>query len=239
MGRAPRFVLTVLVMAVCVVLALLQPSPSLATPPSKALTIGYIYDTLRHDKPTSYIAPERGPPDAPVQVSVSAGELAVGLGPHGASVRPEVTVAATYDTLGPLAYLDSNAATTGGGPRALDTALPSRAPSGVAANTGMAGVRTTGQVGEELAGIIKNTERIPAASGKVGYRIPDELNGSVIGEVKNVARLNYSSQLRDFGAYAQANKLQYNLYVRGNTRLSGPLQNAVDSGAINLIRNLP
>ncbi len=61
----------------------------------------------------------------------------------------------------------------------------------------------------------------------------------MIGEVKNVSRLSYSSQLRDFSAYAGSNGLQFNLYVRGGTQLSGPLQGAVDSGGINLIRNLP
>jgi Restriction endonuclease fold toxin 7 len=111
--------------------------------------------------------------------------------------------------------------------------------TGVAADSGMAGVRAAGQTGEELAGIVKNTEHIPSLSGSAAYRIPDELNSSVLGEVKNVSRLSYTSQLRDFAAYASGNGLRFNLYVRGGTQLSGPLQQAVDSGAINLFRNLP
>jgi hypothetical protein len=76
-------------------------------------------------------------------------------------------------------------------------------------------------------------------SGSAAYRIPDELNSSVIGEVKNVSSLSYTSQLRDFEAYAQHEGLTFNLYVRGSTTLSGPLQDAVNAGDINLIRNLP
>lgn len=76
-------------------------------------------------------------------------------------------------------------------------------------------------------------------SGSAAYRIPDELGSGVLGEVKNVSSLWYSSQLRDFAAYAQQNGLQFNLYVRGSTQLSGPLQAAVDDGTINLIRSLP
>jgi hypothetical protein len=47
------------------------------------------------------------------------------------------------------------------------------------------------------------------------------------------------NQLRDFAAYAQPEDLTFNLYVRGSTNLSGPLQAAVNSGEINLFRMLP
>lgn len=57
--------------------------------------------------------------------------------------------------------------------------------------------------------------------------------------MKNVANLSYTNQLRDFAAYAQQEGLTFNLYVRGSTTLSGPLQDAVSAGQINLIRNLP
>jgi RHS repeat-associated protein len=103
----------------------------------------------------------------------------------------------------------------------------------------MSNVRASGVAGERAAGIVKNTRRIPSQSGKANYRIPDELNSSVIGEVKNVKRLSYSSQLRDSAAYAKQKGLTFNLYVRGSTKLSGPLQRAVNNRAINLVRNLP
>ena len=111
--------------------------------------------------------------------------------------------------------------------------------TGVATEEGMAGVRAAGAEGEAASGILKNTDRIPSLSGSAAYRIPDELGNGVLGEVKNVSSLSYTSQLRDFTAYAQQQGLQFNLYVRGSTVLSGPLQEAVDNGTINLIRNLP
>jgi hypothetical protein len=58
----------------------------------------------------------------------------------------------------------------------------------------MAGVRAAGSSGEQEAGIIKNTDRIPSLSGTAAYRIPDELNSSVLGEVKNVSGLSYTNQ---------------------------------------------
>ncbi|MCP4305632.1 MAG: hypothetical protein GY788_12275 [bacterium] len=115
----------------------------------------------------------------------------------------------------------------------------------VATNTAgdaMAGVRAAGSAGEQAAGIVKNTDRIPSLSGTASYRIPDELNATVLGEVKNVGYQAYTQQLRDFAAYAQQEGLTFNLYVRGGvnpTVLSGPLQTAVDEGVINLIWSLP
>jgi len=110
---------------------------------------------------------------------------------------------------------------------------------GAAAEDGMAGVRAAGSFGERSAGITKNTDHIPSLSDTAAYRIPDELNATTLGEVKNVGSLSYTNQLRDFSAYAQQEGLMFNLYVRGSTTLSGPLQDAVNSGLINLIRNLP
>ena len=102
--------------------------------------------------------------------------------------------------------------------------------------SGTALARSLGQEGEAQIAGAGNTTRIALANG--GYRIPDILDesGGVLGEVKNVGRLSYTQQLRDFAAYADANGLQFDLYVRGSTRLSGPLQDAVDSGSINLWR---
>jgi hypothetical protein len=117
--------------------------------------------------------------------------------------------------------------------------LQQASAAGVAADSGMAGVRAAGQTGEDLAGIVKNTDHIPSASGTAAYRIPDELNASTLGEVKNVSSLSYTNQLRDFQAYAQSTGRTFNLYVRGSTTFSGPLQDAINAGQINVIRNLP
>lgn len=48
-------------------------------------------------------------------------------------------------------------------------------------------------------------------------------------------------QLRVNAAYAEANSLRFDLYVREGTTLSGPLQSAIDAprSVINLIPALP
>lgn len=64
-------------------------------------------------------------------------------------------------------------------------------------------------------------------------RIPDGLTRSVLSEVKNVKKLSFTRQLRDFADYAERNKLQFDLYVRPSTQLSGPLKQAMRQGRIN------
>ena len=105
---------------------------------------------------------------------------------------------------------------------------------GNTASSGMAGVRATGAAGEAAAGIVKNTTRIPSASGTAKYRIPDELTDTVLGEVKNVSHLNYTSQLRDFAAFANQKGLTFTLYTRGATTFSSTLQAEIDAGRIVL-----
>jgi hypothetical protein len=106
------------------------------------------------------------------------------------------------------------------------------------AGSGMSGVRAAGQAGETAAGIVRNTQRIPSATGRAAYRVPDELTDTVIGEVKNVKHLEFRSQLQDDLAYAQANGLEFRLYVRESTTFSGPLQKLIDSGVITRVPNL-
>ena len=62
----------------------------------------------------------------------------------------------------------------------------------------------------------------------------------IIGEVKNVGRLSFTRQLRDLSAFAKARGFTFELTVRaGNeTRLSGPLQQAINAGDI-VLRRLP
>jgi RHS repeat-associated protein len=107
--------------------------------------------------------------------------------------------------------------------------------------TGTGEARTAGMVGETAAGIIKNTERIESLSKTAAYRIPDELNhaAQLIGEVKNTSYQAYTRQLQDFAAYSQKYGYKFNLYVREGTKLSAPLQKAVNDGFIVLMRSLP
>ena len=55
-----------------------------------------------------------------------------------------------------------------------------------------------------------------------------------MSEVKNVARQSFTQQLRDSVAYSQSTGRRFDLYVRPDTQLSGPLQQAIRRGASNL-----
>lgn len=101
--------------------------------------------------------------------------------------------------------------------------------------------RTLGRQGEEAVGIVKNTKHIKSLTGTASYRVPDGLTDTAIIEVKNVSKLSYTNQLRDYVAWAKHKGLRFELYVRESTQLSKPLQEAVDRGDIILIRvrNLP
>ncbi|TAK33869.1 MAG: hypothetical protein EPO21_11645 [Chloroflexota bacterium] len=105
--------------------------------------------------------------------------------------------------------------------------------------TKMAKVRQLGHAGEELAGITRNTRRIVTPGG--GYRIPDEIvqGSNLIREVKNVGSLSYTKQLRDIATYAQTKGYDFELIVRQDTSLSGPLEDAIEQGVITLNRLLP
>jgi RHS repeat-associated protein len=93
----------------------------------------------------------------------------------------------------------------------------------------------TGQSGENVACLVKNTERIKSLNGTASYRIPDFLDktAKIIGEVKNVQNLSMTPQLRDFLSYAQQNGYQFNLTVDANTYLSSSI---VNNPAINVTR---
>ncbi|MCH5315802.1 MAG: hypothetical protein J1E81_07800 [Eubacterium sp.] len=65
------------------------------------------------------------------------------------------------------------------------------------------------------------------------YRIPDGLTDTVLSEVKNYSgTLSYTNQLKDFVLYSQSEGLKMHLYTIAH--LTGPLQQAVDSGLIEV-----
>jgi hypothetical protein len=100
--------------------------------------------------------------------------------------------------------------------------------------------RRLGRVGEVGANIIKNTSHIRSLSNTAPYRIPDQLlsKAKLISEVKNVASLSYTKQIKDYVLYAQKNGLQFELWVRANTKLSASLKAAINQGLI-ILRYLP
>ena len=91
-----------------------------------------------------------------------------------------------------------------------------------------------GRGGEEAVGIKPS---VPKASVRMldgTNRYPDIFTPEVIGEVKNVAKLSFTQQLQDYAAFAQATGRKFHLYVRPTTKLTGPLNEAILSGQINL-----
>ncbi|MFB0537482.1 MAG: putative toxin [Anaerolineae bacterium] len=97
-----------------------------------------------------------------------------------------------------------------------------------------------GRAGEEAAGITGPKTRIDSLAGTAKFRVPDQVDKAVgvVREVKNVARLSYTRQLRDYSLWAQREGYTFELIVRQTTRLSGPLQAAIERGEI-IQRYLP
>lgn len=102
-----------------------------------------------------------------------------------------------------------------------------------AADGGAAAVRV-GQAGE--AAVRGMYDIGPKASAEIAgrTRIFDGLTDTTVSEVKNVARQSYTQQLRDSLSYAQSTGRTFDLYVRQDTYLTGPLQSAIARGDINL-----
>ena len=68
------------------------------------------------------------------------------------------------------------------------------------------------------------------------FRFPDGLTETVLSEVKNTAKLSFTSQLRDYAAFALDNGMRFDLYMRESVKMSGPLREAIESGLINALR---
>ena len=96
--------------------------------------------------------------------------------------------------------------------------------------------RRLGRDGETAAGITKTYERFRSYFNPQKYRIPDELNhvAKTLTEVKNTKKLAFTFQLQDYMYYCIDNCYDFTLKVRRNTRISGPLRKAIDSGYIIL-----
>lgn len=60
------------------------------------------------------------------------------------------------------------------------------------------------------------------------------MDQGIIAESKNVAKQSYTRQLRDYVDKATEMETKLELYVRQNTKLSKPLQEAIDKGVINI-----
>ncbi len=122
----------------------------------------------------------------------------------------------------------------------LETSVMSIAPAPLTVVTSTGTARILGEVGEQTAGVLKNTTRIDSLTGTANFRIPDQLipEQNLISEVKNVAYQSLTNQLKDFTLYAQKMSYSFELFVRENTRLSQPLKDAIETGKIILNNTL-
>ena len=107
----------------------------------------------------------------------------------------------------------------------------------LASKISMSRVRWLGKIGEKLSKLPKNTKHIESLTKSAKYRIPDYLDkaNKVIGDVKNVKKLSYTRQLKDFMLYAEKYGYEYVIKIRKTTQLSGTLKKLVDAGKISLL----
>lgn len=66
-------------------------------------------------------------------------------------------------------------------------------------------------------------------------RFPDGATAQAISEVKNVSSLALTSQLRDYAMFARETGLDFDLYTRPTTKLSGPLKQLYREGGVNIL----
>jgi RHS repeat-associated protein len=126
----------------------------------------------------------------------------------------------------------------------IASALAARAATRVAAEqtarnvAKMALVRQLGKAGE-AGGLMKGV--IPSLTKTAVRRMPDILDKSagLIGDIKNVAVLKMSNQMKDFIAFAKANNYEPVFYiVRGATKLAPGVAALEKSGAISVVYGL-
>jgi len=107
--------------------------------------------------------------------------------------------------------------------------------AGRVAETAIAKAARLGREGERAAGIVGSKVGV-LINGRM--RFPDEITPTLIKEVKNVARQGWTKQLKDYAALARQDGKAFELWVRESTRLTAPLQAAVDRGEVVIIRGL-
>jgi hypothetical protein len=89
-----------------------------------------------------------------------------------------------------------------------------------------------GALGERVAKARSQKLRIPAASGRAKFRIPDILSDTELVEIKNVARLRLTHQLSDFLAYCDFTQRRFVLVTRPDTMLSSRLLELIATGRV-------
>jgi hypothetical protein len=95
----------------------------------------------------------------------------------------------------------------------------------------------SGRIGELKAGIDPNLPKTPIEiNGRT--RIPDlvDLESRTVKEVKNVNSLSATRQLKDMIDFSEQRGYRFELVVDSRTRISGQLQDLINSGRVSLTR---
>ncbi|PRQ01022.1 putative deoxyribonuclease RhsC [Enhygromyxa salina] len=107
--------------------------------------------------------------------------------------------------------------------------------------TGGKGPVLKGQAGEDAVRRVYDIGKKRKINIHGRDRIPDGVTKdvvSVVSEVKNTQKLSYTRQLRDYADYAAQTGRELHLYVRRDTKISRPLQRAIDAEII-ILRYIP
>lgn len=162
---------------------------------------------------------------APVPSSVAAPTgTTSAAAPSATTTTPAPSTTATTATPSTTAMTRGPTASTA--PiRSVATATPAR---------GGAGPVRRGQAGE--AAVRARYEIGPKVKIKVNgrNRIPDGETNTVLSEVKNVKKLSYTRQLRDFADYCAETGKEFHLYARYDATATQPLLDAIKRGVIEL-----
>jgi len=150
---------------------------------------------------------------AGVSLSLAVGMLALGVGGAEAAgaLMAEEGIGAVAE--GEAVMLGESAAMGEGAMAAgVEEAAALEAEEAVAVETEALTSNQLGRLGENFVGTTQQKIKI-AINGRI--RIPDLLDRSakLMQEVKNVTKLAYTRQLRDFVDFAQQNGLQFQLFV--------------------------
>jgi hypothetical protein len=151
--------------------------------------------------------------------------VAMGVASLGKNLAAGNVVGAVVDGVGVV--VDTAALLTPGAPGGFGTAIRTARAAGDSVRKGQAGeaaVRLVADIGRKLP--------FDGASGK--NRIADGFNRSTntIAEVKNVSYQALTSQIRDYVAYAKANNVTFELWLKEGAKVSKQLQELIDNGIV-------
>jgi hypothetical protein len=106
-------------------------------------------------------------------------------------------------------------------------------PSGYMGIDVKKGYEFMSDVYQKFPGFLKNTTTYVTSFGK---RIPDFINNSVIGEIKNVSYQYLSTQIKGFMEIAKKQGKTFVLVVKEGTKLSKPLINTIRASGGKIIQ---